>query len=271
MTGYVTPDQIEPLIAGYVLCDLSPEEFETFNRLLRERPELWQQVAEAQAAFDRTFADEQVAPAHLKQSILSAYDVLNQAAQVAVEERDRPALAVVQPAIPTNNVVPLLSRWRQGIGAAAAVLIAGLSISNYLLWQSLQSLQASQRPSAEKPLVFALESTPINPARDASVKVVVNPNDLEATLNVQNLPPLKEGEVYVLWTVVKPNAPVTVDDKDAILTQVLKIDAQGRLEKQIPVPPVFRDRDLVRAMAITIEDANAPQKHVAKPILIKRI
>lgn len=270
MTGYVTPDQIEQLIAGYVLCDLSPEEFETFEQLLREQPELWEKVAEAQTAFDRTFANEQVAPAYLKQSILSAYTVLNQPFQVTSEERDRPSLEVVQ-ADSATNVVPFLSRWRQGIGAAAAVLIAGLSISNYLLWQSLQSLQANQRPITEKPLVFALESTPINPARDASVKVVVNPNDLEATLNIQNLPPLKKGEVYVLWTVVKPNAPVTVDDKDAILTQVLKIDAQGRLEKQIAVPPVFRDRDLIRAMAITIEDANAPQKHLAQPILIKRI
>ncbi|WP_338462830.1 anti-sigma factor [Synechococcus elongatus IITB7] len=273
MTAPVTPDQIELLIAGYVLCDLSPEEAAEFEQLLRDNPALWDAVAEAQAALEQTFSvEEQAPPAYLKPSILSAAQVLQQ----AVIPSDRETIA--SPANPDNpamqaansNVIPL-RRWQRGMGAAAAVLIAGLGISNIVLWQSLQTLQAARRTTTTDPLVFTLERTPLTPTPNASVRVMVDPSDLEATLDIKNLPPLAEGEVYVLWTVVKPNAPVTTDDKDAILTQVFRVDERGQFSQRIAVPPVFRDRGLVQAVAVTIEDAKAPQKHLAKPILIQRI
>lgn len=272
MTAPVTPEQIELLVAGYVLGDLSPEEADTFEQMLQEDPDLWVTVSEAQIALEQSFAiEEQAPPAYLKQSILSAAEVLHQAAAVSDRGSEPMASAPAQPTSPAPDNVVAFSRWRRGLGAAAAVVIAGLGISNVVLWQSLQSLQASRRTTDQNPLVFTLERTPLAPSPDASVQVVVNPKDLEATLDIKNLPPLAEGEVYVLWTVVKPNAPVTTDDKDAILTQVFRVDQQGQFSQRIAVPPVFRDRGLVQAVAVTIENAKAPQKHLAKPILIQRI
>lgn len=269
MTAPITADQIELLIAGYVLGDFSPEEAATFEQLLQDDPNLWQAVADTQAALETSFSvEEQTPPSYLKQSILSAAQVLQEAGSLS--DRTEPVgLAATPPASqePTN-VIPF-SHWRRGLGTAAAIVIAGLGISNWVLWQSLQSLQASRH--TDNPIVFTLERTPLTPSPDASVQVVVDPRDLEATLEIKNLPPLAEGEVYVLWTVVKPNAPVTTDDKDAILTQVFRVDDQGQFSQRIAVPPVFRDRDLVQAVAVTIENAQAPQKHLAKPILIQRI
>ncbi|WP_126147674.1 anti-sigma factor [Synechococcus elongatus] len=273
MTAPVTPEQIELLVAGYVLGDLSPEEADELEQLLQEDPDLWVAVSEAQIALEQSFGiEEQAPPTYLKQSILSAAEVLQQAAVASDRTPEsRPAVLPSIPASPApSNVIPL-SRWRRGLGAAAAVVIAGLGISNIILWQSLQSLQVSRRTTDQNPLVFTLERTPLAPSPDASVQVVVDPKDLEATLDIKNLPPLADGEVYVLWTVVKPNAPVTTDDKDAILTQVFRVDAQGQFSQRIAVPPVFRDRGLVQAVAVTIENAKAPQKHLAKPILIQRI
>jgi hypothetical protein len=99
---------------------------------------------------------------------------------------------------------------------------------------------------------------------------VINPDTLAGSLTVENLPPLEPGSVYVLWTVVDPNATATVDQKNAILTTVFTVDEQGRMSQPIDLPPVYRrDRNLVRAVAITKESAAAPQDHLSPPLLIQ--
>ncbi len=48
------------------------------------------------------------------------------------------------------------------------------------------------------------------------------------------------------------------------------MDEQGDGTQQIDLPPVYRrDRNLVRAVAITQESAAAPQEHLSAPILIQ--
>jgi hypothetical protein len=146
------------------------------------------------------------------------------------------------------------------------VLIAGLSLSNLVLWRTLQ-LERAGRPSGE-PLTVALGSP--NNSTPGQAQVVIDPHTLAGSLTVENLPPLEPGSVYVLWTVVDPSAPITLDDKNAILTTVFTVDEQGRVSQPIDVPPVYRlDRSLVRAIAITKENAAAPQAHRSAPILIQ--
>ncbi|NEP20277.1 MAG: hypothetical protein F6J97_25925 [Leptolyngbya sp. SIO4C1] len=67
------------------------------------------------------------------------------------------------------------------------------------------------------------------------------------------------------------DAAYTTDDKNAILTEVFTVNDQALLSEQILVPRAFRDADLVEAVAITIEDAEAPQRHESAPILIKQL
>ncbi len=85
------------------------------------------------------------------------------------------------------------------------------------------------------------------------------------------MPALPPDKVYVLWTVLKKGAPFTTDKKNAILTEVFGVDAKGNVSKQITVPEAYRTKDLIAAIAVTMEDATAPQKHAGAPILIVKL
>ena len=49
------------------------------------------------------------------------------------------------------------------------------------------------------------------------------------------------------------------------------VDEQGQLSEQIVVPKAFRESNTVKAVAITVEDAAAPQRHESAPILIEQL
>lgn len=241
-------EQLQLLVAGYVLGDLSSEEAEEFEQLLATNSAIAQEVAQMQQVLETSYAPPEVSPpSHLRLAIMEAH-------QAIPRNSPRPV---------TKLARPFLSIWTIG---AAAVLIVALGISNYHLWRSLQVIQAQSRQDE-----FLNYSLRAKNASLSSATVAVNPNKLEATLNVENLPPLPSGKVYVLWTVLKPGAPFTTDNKNAILTEVFKVDAQGNVSKQIPVPEAYRTEDVVTAIAVTMEDAAAPAKHAGAPILIVRL
>lgn len=260
MTGSLSPEQRQLLMAGYALYNLSAEEAASLEALLAENPDLWEELDQLQATWEMACdIVPQAPPAHLREAIL----------QAAAPSPDLSLPTGAPPFAPRPNSVPnslvVGPWWRRGLGAAAAVLIVGLSISNLLLWRALQTVQQAQAPGDTLTVALA------DPASTAATaEVQINPQTLEGSLMVENLPPLEPGMVYVLWTVVDPNAPVTVDDKNAILTTVFTVDEQGRQSQPIDLPSVYRrDRDLVRAVAITQESAAAPQEHLSVPILIQ--
>ena len=255
MTEPISTEELQWLTSGYVLYDLSLEEADTLEQLMASNPAIAQEIDRTQQALELAYAcPEMQPPASLRASILNAYDA----------ERNTTPQAEF-----SSTVVPFSQRrgWLAGLGAVAAMLIVGLSISNLVLWRSLQVLQAQQ--STDDVLTVSLKPDDIGNA--ASVEVMIDPTDLQATLNVENLPPLPEGQVYVLWTVVQPDAPFTVDDKDAILTQVFTVDDQGKTVEQMPLPRVYHHRQWLKAIAITIESADAPQRHESSPILIEML
>ncbi|MFH7242440.1 MAG: anti-sigma factor domain-containing protein [Spirulina sp.] len=276
MTGSLSPEQRQLLMAGYVLYDLGAEEAASLEALLAEHPELRDELAHLQATWETACEMvPQAPPAHLRDAILQAA-TLGQQPQAAVASPD---LSSDSP--PSANLTGVASPqamedgqswvvvgpgrwWWKGLGAAAALLIVGLSVSNLMLWRALQAVQPTN-PAGET-LTVALG----DPAATPAAKVQINPQTLEGSLTVENLPPLEPGQVYVLWTVVDPNAPVTVDDKNAILTTVFTVDDQGRQSQAIDLPSVYRrDPSLIRAVAITQESADAPQAHRSAPILIQ--
>jgi anti-sigma-K factor RskA len=252
MNGSMTSEHLQFLIAGYVLGNLDADEAAELEQILLHNPALAEEVNQLQQILEESFGVAEISPpAHLRSAVLGA-DPLSQ----------RPAAPIAAPGskAPTRRSLP----WNRVIHIAAAVIIAALGMSNYRLWQALQSSQSEIQRSAT--LVYSLRTTSAN--NTASATVAVDPDRLEAVLTVQNLPPLPPGKVYVLWTVVRKNAPVTRDGKSAILTEVFNVNAQGSVSQVIGVPEVFRAADLVSNMAVTIEDATAPEKHQGKPVMM---
>ncbi|MBF2028600.1 MAG: anti-sigma factor [Oscillatoriales cyanobacterium C42_A2020_001] len=241
-------EELQLLVAGYVLGDLDPEEAAEFEQLLAQNPAIAEEINQMQAALEAAYTPPPVAPsAHLRSQILEA--------------------ATAASSAPLSIAPRKLLSWRSALEVAAAALIIALGINNYRLQQTLQTAQRNPQPSAG--LTYVLNATDAN--SQASAKVVVDPKSLEATIAVQNLPPLPPGKVYALWTVVSPAAPYTTDDKKAILTEVFEVDERGNFSQTIAVPKVYRSKNLVAKVAVTIEDANAPQKHIGSPIMITEL
>jgi anti-sigma-K factor RskA len=238
-------EELQLLMAGYVLGDLSPDEAAEFERLLRQDPAIAEDVAQLQKALETSYAPPELMPSpQLRAAIL------------AKAEGAQPA--------PMISRIRRLWSWRTGLEFAAAGLIVALGVNNYRLGQALQISQSeTQRYAA---LTYVLDAT--RGESQASATVVVNPNTLEATMTVKNLPPLPPGQVYALWTVVKPDAPFTTDRNQAILTEVFQVDAQGQFSQTIAVPKAYRSQEQVTKVAVTIEDSKAPQHHTGTPILI---
>ncbi|NJN30858.1 MAG: anti-sigma factor [Synechococcales cyanobacterium RM1_1_8] len=178
---------------------------------------------------------------------------------------------------------PLLPGWAKWAGAVAAAIIVALALSNYALWRSLQSqrlqlAQLSAPPlSTSEKLTLSLQTTELlnnthAQAEQVKALVEISPAELTGKLTLENLPPLQPGQVYVLWTVLDPAAPFTTDPKGAILTQVFTVNGEGPQSQSLNLPLAFQQApNQVRAMAITIEDAAAPQGHQAAPILIQEL
>lgn len=250
MTSLTSSEHIQLLVAGYVLADLDPDQAAEFEQLLID-PAIAEELARVQKALEMSYAPPEVTPpAHLRSAILDAVDKSNGSSRTVPIGRNRFA-------------------WGSGLGVAAAVLITALGINNYRLWQDLQTMQSKLQAMQAKTqrvatLNYSLQGEAVN---TASATVVVNPNNLEALLTVKNLPPLPPGKVYVLWTALEQNAPFTTDQKGAILTEVFNVNAQGNVSQTIAVPKAHRSRALVSKLAITVENAVAPQKHQGSPIL----
>ncbi|NJP08982.1 MAG: anti-sigma factor [Leptolyngbyaceae cyanobacterium RU_5_1] len=245
MVRSMPAEHVQLLIAGYILGDLDPNEMAEFERLLADSPAIADEVARMQTALELSFAPPEVQPpAHLRSAILNASAPEPNSWTTARAQRNRS------------------QRWSRAMSAVAAVLIVALAINNYRLWQTLQATQ----PEPVTTLTYSLQGT--KAANTASATVVVNPKSLEGNLSIKNLPPLPSGKVYVLWTVIEKGAPFTVDAKNAILTKVLTVDAQGNVNQTITVPEVYRDSELVSKIAVTIEDAAAPQQHQGSPVMI---
>lgn len=239
-------------IAGYVLGDLSPEEAVEFEQLLAQDPAIAAEIDQMQIAVETTYGLTEVSPPpQLRSRILETAEL----------EISQPETRLAQPRSRK------LGSPRTWLELVAAALILALGINNYRLSQALQTSQAETQKYAA--LTYQLQATQANSS--ASAKVVVDPDTLRGTISVQNLPPLPPGKVYVLWTVLQPAAPFTTDTKDAILTQVFQVNDHGSLVQDIVAPPAFRSKEFVTKVAVTIEDAGAPQQHVGKPIMVAKL
>ena len=264
MAESMSSEELQQLIAGYVLYDLSPEEAATLEQLMATNPAIAQEVDRLQQSLELAYAPAAVQPPDsLRAAVLRAAAATTQPAQAAT------GLSVVPPTAAPSSQPGRRRGWLAGLGAVAALLILGLGISNILLWRALQATRNQMQ--ATDVLTVSLAPAEGSSAASASAMVRLDLDNLEATLNVENLPPLPEGQVYVLWTVLQPDAPFTTDDKNAILTEVFTAENPVDGGVAVALPGVYRDLDWVKALAITVEAADSPQQHRSSPILIETL
>jgi hypothetical protein len=269
MTTSISSEELQNLIAGYVLYTLSPEEAIVFEQLADD-PAIANEIEKMQEALELAYAPSEIQPPselraavlHAARESVSRTSAPSTNSSLVINERP-----ILSPTIQGNRP----RRWLMGLGAIAAALIAALGISNVVLWRSLRLARAQlemQTPVAEG---MTVSLSPTEDGNAAEVTILIDSDGLRATLNVEDLPPLSEGQVYVLWTVLQDDAPFTTDDKNAILTETFTVSNQGTQSEQIPLPPVYRDSQWVKAIAITVESADAPQAHESSPILIQTL
>ncbi len=257
MSQATSSEQIQLLIAGYVLGDLSSDEAQELARLMAENPMLAEEISALQAVSE-TMQDitDEAPPSHLRSRVVDANS----------QQTESPAITS-SPPTHTVSPSPVWDRRRGlwiGMGAIAAALIAALGINNYRLWNALQ---VAQREINQVNLVTYSLTHP-DATSTASASVVVNPNTLEAQVTAQNLPTLPPEKVYAVWTLPEPDVPATTDAKGAILAGVFQVDGEGAAATTLTVPAVHRSPEWVAKVAITVEDAASPQQHTGSIVLI---
>ena len=264
MADAMERDHYDELLAGYVLYDLSAEEYDALMQFVADNPAAAAEFDPLQQTLDAAYVSGTLAPppAALRDRIMTA-----QAQRLASSQPVPVPEPVHRPSQRRLSLLPTAQDWKNSLGAIAALLIVGLSISNYALWRSLQTLhtEMAQEPS----ITFVLQAVETD-IEATSVQINANPAALKATLVIENLPPPPPGKVYVLWTVLAEDAPFTTDSKNAILTQTFTVDGDGTLTQQIDLTTAIRQMSVVEAVAVTLEDAAAPQNHEASPILIQK-
>lgn len=268
MVEVLTPEQKSLLLAGYVLGDLSAEEGRLLVQMLEAEPALRSELADLQTSFELAYGASKTPPSSLKASILVGSEKSFEKSFEASFEKAEPL--VEQPLPAGRN-----RRWAwQGVGAIAAGLIVALVVQNQHLRERVAVLQAEQGSGQVESVAETIDvalSAVDAAAQLGQVSLVIDPTDLNAVLVAEGLAPLAADEVYVLWTVVQPGVPVTTDEKGAILTAVFTVEEDGRRVQEIGLPGVFESVGDVRAIAVTVEDAAAPQRHLSSPILIEEL
>lgn len=260
MTEPILSEEQQRLLAGYVLQDLSLEEAAAFEQLVKTNPAAVEELNQLQSCLEMAYAPSLVSPPeHLRATVLSNFQTASQSNSPSSQlAPPRPALR----AVPQQQ-----RRWLMGVGAIAAAVIVALGISNLWLWQKVQQQTV---PAQIQPEVRTVVLEPVGDESIAMSQVTINSENLTGTLVVENLPPLSDDQVYVLWTVLASDAPYTTDEKNAILTKIFTTNKPEQLQ-QFPLPSVYQEDQWITAIAITVESASAPQQHQSAPILIKRL
>lgn len=292
-----TPSEQQLLVAGFILDNLDTEEARILADSIANgnaaNNDIQNDIAQLQHTLEAAYATQTTPPPGLKQKILTAYSATqNVSAQNASAQNTKVQISQTQ--IPQTQTLqtkttPLnhnKNRYRPaqwittGLGAVAAGLILLLGIQNYQLRQTIQTLQADQdQPTTEK-LTYSLAPTEDNQLSE--LEVTIDTDQLNVAINTAQLPPLEEGQVYALWTVVEDSVAITKDSKNAVLTATFtnsNSTDQTNSVQTIAVPQLFRTDGIfplqspgtVKAIAVTVEDATAPQQHQSSPKWIYKL
>ena len=271
MTGPLLPENIEELMAGFVLGNLSSEEAEEFTQLLIEHPELEIEVQRLQEILEvMPYALPEIAPPPtLRQSILDT----------AVQSE---ADAIITPEPLPASKKPSRALWRRLKGSprqwtgiicgAASLLVLALALENYQIRLQVSKMQATvarlasdnyqisrqvetmQAKVARREDVISMLQQPdvhvvplkgMEQASAASGSMLTTPDESNAILVLKNLPVLPKGQFYQLWSVVK---------EEKILWGGFTINDHGTVFVKLPRP----SNPDVTALVMTVEESPTP-------------
>lgn len=219
----------DELLAGYILGDLDPEEQQALIQLLRERPDLAQQIEHLQETLGLLpyGLPDPEPPAQLKTRILTA--------AVALNRRLRP------------------NRWTQAspwIALAASLVAVWLGFDSYQMRQQLVPITAMLQTSGTRLVAFK----PMKQDLATTGSMVITPGDSQAVLVLKGVPRLPVGKVYRLWAVAGPQK---------IGCGQFTPNAQGEVWVKVPLDDQLAQRSLM----VTLEPMNAPMQPTGPMVL----
>ncbi len=183
MTNNPEFENLEELLAGYVLGNLDEEELAWLNKQLMANPELREQVTQLKATLT-----------------LMPYSLPEDVPQTDLRSQ---ILAKAQAKSPVTN---RLNRWGWIIGAITTLSTVWLGLNSYNLRQQL-ALRETQLQKQQE--LIALLRQPNNRLVSlrgfdnvtASGSLFIAPKKNKAVLALQNLQPLPGKQVYRLWAI----------------------------------------------------------------------
>jgi anti-sigma-K factor RskA len=247
MTDRTDFENLQELVAGHVLGNLTPEEAETLQQLLTAHPSI---AAEMQ----------------LMQEVLAAMPYGLPAVEPPQHLRSN-ILAATQPPAPRRVIRWWKTAALASSSIAALVVMTVLGVDNYQLRQRLSSTQArlvdaryylgttQAQVDQQQQLVTTLQqpSTKLialrgmDPFSNAAGNLIVSPNQRESILILQHLPILPPGQSYQLWSVVK--------DKK-LAAGNFNADADGQVFVKVAIDQMARVPNLI----VTVEVTPHPEK-----------
>jgi len=230
------------LLAGYILGDLGPEEQQEFVALLRDNPELSQELEYLQETLDSLpyTLPEPEPSSQLRGTLLEA------AART---------LPVAQ--TPRLRLVRSFSPW---LAAAASIAVVIVGVDSYRVHQELAQTQSQLGQQVAITQMLWTSGThlvtfkPMDTKTGASGSMVVTPGDTRAVLVLREVTPIPSHQVYRLWA--------TVDGKKQICGEFTP-DAKGEVWVKVPVDETLSKMPLV----VTLESINAPMEPTGPMIL----
>ncbi|MDX2215169.1 MAG: anti-sigma factor [Oculatellaceae cyanobacterium bins.114] len=288
------PDHWQDLAAGYVLNNLNEEEVAFWEALMKEHPELSNELEELQSTFN-LFADTipmyQPSQKLLSQIRTTAQGELELAEplqpsrsdSLAPEEAAARSATVVSINPPDNSSVHSSNRFKVITsvgGAIAASVIALLGFHLYSLHSQLQQANAtiqrlerdlqqaqtqaqSIRPvvsTLQQPgtLIYSLEGSEL--ANTASGRLVMS-DEQKVIILVKNLPELPSGKVYRLWAALPTQTTLTYCGQ-------FNSNAQGVIQL---TPSSNRCGENPTQMIVTVDAATDPTTQGGPIVLQGRI
>jgi anti-sigma-K factor RskA len=200
------PQDIQELLAGFVMGDLSPEELSEVNALLESHPELEEEIDRLQFTLSLLplALPETKPPVSLKASIL--------------KELGEPSHDPVPPK--KENLL----RWWWGMGVVMVALLTGWAFDGYYLRQRIASLEANSTIVATNQMLMLQGMD--NNSRAWGV-MTLEPRRSRALLQIRNLQPIPNNLTYRLWVVDMNGKRIDCGE--------LRPDANGKVNKEFPL------------------------------------
>ncbi|MEB3294853.1 MAG: anti-sigma factor [Synechococcales bacterium] len=253
-------DELQELLAGYVIGNLDSEEAQDLHQLLKQHPELRQDVRVLQEVLST-----------MPYALPKIYPTQGVRDRVLQNSFTSPLPGTPKPRLGSGSAGGI-GTWMVGI-AVGSILFA-LGLHNYYLWQTLQLARVelhqhqTQSAAAQTQLAHqqALMTMLQNPQTHlvslrgqalwatASGNVMMTHASEQAIVVLQNLQPLPQGQVYVLWA-------VAAGQKQAC--GAFNADEHGTVVVKLPVQ--VADRNVV--LAVTIEQNPYPQQPTGPMVL----